>query len=298
MKILYCLNPLDRKKVEDNYIKEKETAQRLNISFELFDYDEFLSTNEINGIETNNNNEICIYRGWMMQPSSYNNFYTNLQKNNLTLINTPEQYKFCHWLPESYETIKDYTPKSVWIPNGEGFSIDQILNRISIFNGGPLILKDYVKSMKHFWNDACFISASKNKDEVNRVVSNFLKYLYGEPQGGLVFREFLELEPIGIHSKSKMPLTKEFRLLYLNNNLLSIFNYWDEGKYDTDEPDINKFNEIAKGINSNLFTMDIAKTKSGDWAIVELGDGQVAGFPENADLEKIYKGFKKQEEGR
>jgi hypothetical protein len=89
-----------------------------------------------------------------------------------------------------------------------------------------------------------------------------------------------------------MPLSKEYRLLYLNNTLLSIFKYWDEGEYTTDLPDLNRFNEIAMNIKSNLFTMDIAKTTSNEWIIVELGDGQVAGFPENADLVKIYSGFK------
>lgn len=195
-------------------------------------------------------------------------------------------------MPENYDSIKENTPKTIWISNEENFNIDQIYEKLSVFKGKAIILKDYVKSMKHFWNEACYIPDSSNKDEVNRVVTTFLKYLYDEPQGGLVFREFIELEPIGIHSKSKMPLTKEYRLLYLNQKLLSVFNYWDEGEYSNESQNFDKFNEIAKRINSNLFTMDIAKTKKDEWIIVELGDGQVAGFPTNADIEKIYKGFK------
>ncbi len=38
--------------------------------------------------------------------------------------------------------------------------------------------------------------------------------------------------------------------------------------------------------------MDIAKRKDGDWMIVELGDAQVAGLPENADALKFYRGLK------
>ena len=33
---------------------------------------------------------------------------------------------------------------------------------------------------------------------------------------GLVCREFVELEPLARHSKSGMPLTKEFRLFFLD----------------------------------------------------------------------------------
>jgi hypothetical protein len=29
--------------------------------------------------------------------------------------------------------------------------------------------------------------------------------------------------------------------------------------------------------------MDIAKKENGDWIILELGDGQVSGLPDNAD---------------
>ena len=292
MKILYCLNPLERNKVEENFAKENEVASSLGISFDLFDYDEFVSTNEIIGIKKSNAQEICIFRGWMLEPSLYEKLYYSLIQYGLTLINKPNEYKFCHWLPESYECIKDYTPKSIWTLNEDKNGIDEIIDKLKIFNGKPIIIKDYVKSMKHFWNEACYISNSSDFEEVNRVVSTFLKYQYNEPQGGLVFREFIELESIGIHPKSKMPLSKEYRLLYLNNTLLSIFKYWDEGEYTTDLPDLNRFNEIAMNIKSNLFTMDIAKTTSNEWIIVELGDGQVAGFPENADLVKIYSGFK------
>ena len=38
--------------------------------------------------------------------------------------------------------------------------------------------------------------------------------------------------------------------------------------------------------------MDIAKKKDGEWIIVELGDGQVAGLPENADKATFYKQLK------
>ena len=35
--------------------------------------------------------------------------------------------------------------------------------------------------------------------------------------------------------------------------------------------------------------MDIAKRKDGDWMIIELGDGQVAGLPESSEAEAFYR---------
>jgi len=41
-------------------------------------------------------------------------------------------------------------------------------------------------------------------------------------------------------------------------------------------------------VKSRFFTMDIAKRNDGEWAIVELGDAQVAGLPDTADVHKFY----------
>lgn len=38
--------------------------------------------------------------------------------------------------------------------------------------------------------------------------------------------------------------------------------------------------------------MDIAKKQNGDWVIVELGDGQVAGLPDNANKAAFFAALK------
>ncbi len=35
--------------------------------------------------------------------------------------------------------------------------------------------------------------------------------------------------------------------------------------------------------------MDIAQKKTSEWIIMELGDGQVAGLPDNANKKEFYK---------
>jgi len=52
------------------------------------------------------------------------------------------------------------------------------------------------------------------------------------------------------------------------------------------------FINIAKTIDSNFFTMDVAKKENGNWIIMELGDGQVAGLPENASANYYYNKLK------
>ncbi len=78
--------------------------------------------------------------------------------------------------------------------------------------------------------------------------------------------------------KSGMPLTKEFRLFFLDGNLLFSTEYWEEGDYSNLQPPLAPFVEIARRVQSRFFTMDIARTPNGTWLIVELGDAQVAGL--------------------
>ncbi|MAG87343.1 MAG: hypothetical protein CMB97_08255 [Flavobacteriaceae bacterium] len=63
-------------------------------------------------------------------------------------------------------------------------------------------------------------------------------------------------------------------------------------EYGETKPELDDFIEIAQNIDSNFFTMDVAKKKDGDWIIMELGDGQVAGLPDNADRKEFYNNLK------
>jgi len=112
---------------------------------------------------------------------------------------------------------------------------------------------------------------------------------------GIVIREYIELNKLVKHSKSSMPLSEEYRLFFYKNELLNIFNYWEEGEYDKIKPNINIFENIAKTVESNFFTMDIAKDINGNLIIIELGDGQVSGIAENEDKNILYKKLKERQ---
>lgn len=163
-------------------------------------------------------------------------------------------------------------------------------DKLSIFEGKAIIIKDYVKSRKHEWHDACYINSSSDEEELKRVTNNFITRQAETLNEGLVFfREFIELEFLTNHSKSNMPLTKEFRVFVLHKKPICFFKYWDEGDYTQEIVPIEAYDEIIKSINSNFYTMDIAKQNDGKWIIIEVGDGQVSGLPDNADITYFYK---------
>lgn len=295
MRVIFCDSGFSPKEVDYMYADEFESAKENQISVSLISFEEVKKGNiesAIKRVKESEEKTIGVYRGWMLKPNQYQKFYDGLLQKNIELINNPTQYKLCHYLPESYELIKDYTPKSTFKSLNRKFDINEFKDELSVFGNKPIVIKDYVKSQKHYWKEACYIPDASNSEQVNSVVNKFIELQDVDFNEGLVFREFIDLEELTNHSASGMPLTKEFRIFVRNNEVMSTYKYWDEGDYNNVKPILNRFQDVLQKIDSQLFTMDIAKKKDGEWIIVELGDGQVAGLPDNADKKEFYNKLK------
>lgn len=230
----------------------------------------------------------ALYRGWMMSVASYGALWEALARRHTVLLNAPEQYRRAHHLPESYPVIVDHTPRTVWTTSGAAVDFAVVTGLLAPLGDAPIIVKDYVKSQKHAWSEACFIASAADGEAVRRVVTRFVELQGAGLVGGLVFREFVELEPLTTHSKSGMPLTKEFRVFFLDGRPLLTAAYWEEGEYHDELPPSDLFLDVAARVESRFFTMDVARRTDGQWIIMELGDGQVAGLPERLEASRFY----------
>lgn len=294
MNLLFCDNPLNNKRPDTDYEGEYEAAKQCGFTTHLFSFESLMQDQDIiaatRKIKPGTSLQEMIYRGWMLKPYQYVLLYETLLTKNYKLVNSPTEYLNCHYFPNSYSVIKNYTPKTIWLSvQNQQVNIEQVFKEIEIFGKVGLVVKDYVKSQKHYWETACYIPSAANKNKVQSVINRFVELQNTDLNEGLVIREFVELNELTIHSKSGMPLKQEYRLFFLNGVLVDCYNYWEEGDYSTNEqPPLGMFISIAKTIKSNFFTMDIAKTKQGDWIIVELGDGQVAGLPDKVKRIEFY----------
>jgi hypothetical protein len=230
----------------------------------------------------------CVYRGWMLRPERYDVLFAALAERGLLLVNHPDAYRRCHYLPGWYPAFEDMTPRSVWLETGPHVSIDGVMDLLATFGSAPLILKDFVKSRKHEWAEACFIPSASDHAGVERVVRRFIELQGDDLAGGLVFREFVDLKQLGPHPQSGMPLTREFRLFFANHQLIASVPYWDGVDYGAQDMPIDRFELAATRVDSAFFTMDVAQKADGDWLVIELGDGQVAGLPENVAIPAFY----------
>jgi hypothetical protein len=225
----------------------------------------------------------------MLRPEQYTQLYDALQAKGLYLMNSPAAYRHCHYLPESYPIIQAATPKTVWLAYDADFTIDRVMALLAPFKDQPLILKDYVKSRKHEWQEACYIPRANDRSIVERVVNRFVELQADDLSEGLVFREYVAFRPIGSHARSGMPLTMEFRCFVLDGALLATSPYWEEGTYAEISPPADLFADILPQVQSRFFTLDIAQQLDDRWMIVELGDAQVAGLPETMDTALFYR---------
>jgi hypothetical protein len=272
--------PFSPSEIDPDFAEERSAARDAGFETALVDHTRVMrgdSTAAVGAVPPHSDG--AIYRGWMLTPPQYADMYAALEVKGATLRTSREAYRACHHLPDSYPFIEGSTPKSVWIPLDGAVDFDAVAELLAPFGGGPLILKDYVKSQKHYWNEACFIAAANDRDAVERVVRRFLELQGDELNVGLVFREFVPLRIIGKHPKSGMPLAAEFRTFWMNGEPILSHRYWgDLTTFDVALPWAT-LRPLALRIPSPFFTMDVALLDSGQWTIVELGDGQVAGLP-------------------
>jgi hypothetical protein len=283
LRVLFCAHPLERGTPDPVYDAEVAATCALGIDHALVRIEPLIQRDDAGaatrGVPAREPGP-AVYRGWMLHPDRYAALHAALAARGDALINSPEAYRHTHWLPGSYAAIERWTPRSAWLPAKE-LTLDGAVALARSFGARPLIVKDYVKSRKHEWAEACFIPDGSDATGVERVVRRFLELTGDELQGGLVFREFLELEMVGSHARSGMPLAREWRVFWLDGQPILVAPYWPE--VEGEPPPVEAFAEAASRVQSRFFTMDLARRASGAWVIVELGDGQVAGLPDGAD---------------
>jgi hypothetical protein len=293
MRLVFCADPLDHSQPDELCRAEVVAAQKVGLDYALINYealiyddDPLTATHMIPPLETP---QTVIYRGGMLKPQAYVALYDALHQKGWQLINDPAQYRYCLYLPQAYPLIADHAPRSVWIECGLEVPMGEVKTLLQYFGMKPVIVRDYAHSPKHFWAEACYIPVASDGEAVERVIKRFVELQGEDLEGGLVFREFVELDSVGKHPKSGMPLVLEYRVFWLDGEPVAVIPYWEQIRYEDLTPPINEFRGIAQTIRSRFFTMDVARRVDGEWIIMELGDGQVAEFPEHADPITLYR---------
>lgn len=291
MLILFCSDPFDPRRPDGAWAAEIDAAKAAGADTAWVHWERVVQDDVAGAVERVPEcppGTRAVYRGWMLSVPRYQALFDALLARGVELVNTPRAYAATHHLPSWYPALRGVTPESRWIPKAE-LSLQAAVDLAAELGDEPLVVKDYVKSRKHEWDEACFIPRGTDSESARRVIECFLERQGDDLAGGLVLRRFVPLQELGKHPRSGMPMSLEYRMFLAGGKPLLTVPYWPEAGHPGVAPPVEELAARAVDVESALFTMDVAKTQGGAWIVVELGDGQVAGLPREEDAPAFYR---------
>ncbi len=240
----------------------------------LFDYDKWFEQGKLVVKSVPDQIRSAVYRGWMMKPEQYKNFYNLLLEKNIKLVTEPSSYEQMHIFPNVYDLLKEDTAKMEIYPLHNQINVEQLKKSFARF-----MVKDYVKSVKGTEFPQYF-DHNITQEEFDRWMEVFYKYRGDLLTGGICIKEFLDLKFYG--SKPN-----EYRVFYINHEPATISPNSGQPLHTPLPP--QTLIEKYRNLNSIYYTIDFAELEDGTWRIIEAGDGSVSGLSENQDYNQYFR---------
>lgn len=176
-----------------------------------------------------------------------------------------------------------------WTPEGQRLMLE-------LPRPCPILVKDWIKSRKSEWFEACYIPDVRDRAHTMKVIEAFIRLTeMADLAGGLVFREFEEFERIGTHTKTRMPVINEWRCMMLHDRCFYRAPYWSDGDYQNVEaPPQSVIDRVAQaaGKLSAFWSLDLARKPDGTWRVIEVGSGGASGVPDGGDKAAFYRALR------
>lgn len=273
--ILFPSSFFHSKKVDEDLQSEYDAVKHTGLyKTIIFGYEKWFNEGKLILNEKPETLMNAAYRGWMMKPEQYKQFYEELLATNIKLITSPDEYQLFHVFPNIYPLVEEDTAKMFIYPKGTTISMDEIKNNFSKF-----MVKDYVKSVKGTEFPKYF-DHTITQQEFNKWMEVFYQYRGDLFTGGICIKEFLALKNYDTN-------TNEYRVYYINHEIATVSQNSGQSTYTPAPP--QELLEKYKALPGCFYTIDYAELEDGSWRIIEAGDGQVSGLSETQDYEAFYR---------
>jgi hypothetical protein len=132
-----------------------------------------------------------------------------------------------------------------------------------------VVLRDYTKSIKHYWHEAMFIPDIADADKAWVIAARFLELRGDSFVGGLVLRRFESFAGA------------EVRTWWVGGPCVLTTAHPDTpGAALPEGPDPGRIRDAVADLDLPFVTVDFARRHDdGTWRVVELSDGQVSDRP-------------------
>ncbi|MFE5867312.1 ATP-grasp domain-containing protein [Streptomyces roseifaciens] len=272
--IVFCSDPLGSRRADPHFADEARAARGLGLRTALLDHDALLAgdvSGAVRGVPRGAG--AAWYRGWMVPSGRYAELAGALADRGVTLLTPPDAYRRAHELPGWYSTLAPVTPQSVWLPARPGDAPDarELAALTAPLGGGPAIVKDFVKSRKHEWHEACYVPDLADTERLGAVVARFVELQEEFLAGGVVIRAFERFTEGG-----------EARAWWVDGRPVLVTAHPDRPDLRP-APVLDAVSPLVAALGCRFVTTDLALREDGVWRVVEAGDGQVSDLPRGAD---------------
>ncbi|NEA60341.1 ATP-grasp domain-containing protein [Streptomyces sp. SID13666] len=272
--IIFCADPLNPRRPDANFAPEARAARELGLTVALLDHDALLAGDPATAVaRVPRGTGPAWYRGWMVPGDHYSNLAQALDARGCTLLTEPDRYRAAHELPGWYGTFEELTPRSVWLPVDAGRPPDTaaLAALTAPLGGGPGIVKDFVKSRKHEWDEACYVPDLADTERLAAVTACFVERQGDFLAGGVVVRAFEQFTDTG-----------EARVWWLDAQPVLVTAHPDTPQLRP-RPALDRVQPLVAALGCRFVTTDLALRADGQWRVIEVGDGQVSDLPPDAD---------------
>ncbi|MFD0265526.1 ATP-grasp domain-containing protein [Streptomyces sp. NPDC127106] len=286
--VLYCSDPLNERRVDAHFATEARQLRADGAAVHLVDHDALVAGDAERAVARVPAGAGPLwYRGWMLPADRYAELDAALRLRGARLRTDPSRYRRAHELPGWYATFADLTPASRWVPAAPGRAPDpeRLAALAAGLPAGAAVVKDYVKSRKHEWDEACHVPDTADRAALHRVVSRFVE-LQGEfLAGGVVLRAF---EPFGPPGPGPDAAPGEIRVWWRDGAPQLVTPHPDSpagagavpggvgGGAQPGPPALEPVRAAVEALDCPFVTTDLALRADGVWRVVEVGDAQVS----------------------
>ncbi|WNV84658.1 ATP-grasp domain-containing protein [Umezawaea sp. Da 62-37] len=271
MLLLVPSDPLRPNRPDEHFAAEAVAARAAGVAVGLVDHDLLVRGEAGRAVVKVPAGGDAVYRGWMVRGERYAEFVEALGRKGVSMRTSAEQYRRAHELPGWYGGLAAVTPESVWTAGFGREGFDRARERSG---AGPVVLRDYVKSMKHYWHEAAFIPEAGDGEAAWAVARRFVELRGDEAVGGFVLRRFERFT------------SAEVRTWWVDGRCALVGPHPDTPD-DVVEPDLGGVADLVRESGLPFVAVDLVRRDDGRWRVVELGDGQVSDRPTGVGAEAL-----------
>ncbi|MER5636488.1 ATP-grasp domain-containing protein [Kitasatospora sp. NPDC002227] len=276
--LLFPSDPLAPRRPDPHYVWEAQQVRELGGQYVLLDHDALTAGAVEEAVRrVPQGTGPLWYRGWMVSVGEYGRLAAALAARGCELLTSPSSYASAHELPGWYPVFEGATPESAWTDGGAPGPVELAALAGRLGGRGPAVVKDFVKSRKHEWLEACFVPELADLHALDRVVARFVELQDDSLTGGVVLRRF---EAFVRDAEGR---AVEARVWWLDGEPVLTGPHPDCPEADP-EPELAEVQPLVRSLGCRFVTTDLAQLAEGGWRVVEVGDGQVSDLPRGVDV--------------